>query len=161
MASLTPTQVIEENKALLKQKYDAAKALGVAVNTARDRISAHKAAIEQRRMQAAAAAVAAGQHAAELQLQGDAEEDRIKAQIEQVSTCWMHSSMAYLTGQHGLQCSRPPGTLAHQHKHAGRMLSSRNQASSRQSGLHSWISKVWYQESDTCSVLFLGRGVTW
>ena len=49
-------QVIEDNKALLKQKYDTAKAIGGAVNESKARISELKALIEQRRIQRAVAA---------------------------------------------------------------------------------------------------------
>lgn len=70
-------QVIEENKALLKQKYDAAKALGVAVNDAKSRITETKALIEQRRIQNS---MAGGDPTAL-----DAEEGRCKDVIEQVN----------------------------------------------------------------------------
>ncbi|EFJ44923.1 hypothetical protein VOLCADRAFT_33021, partial [Volvox carteri f. nagariensis] len=52
---------IEENKALLKSKYESAKALGAAVNESKNRINELRAGIERHRMQRAAAAVAAGQ----------------------------------------------------------------------------------------------------
>lgn len=48
-------QVIEDNKQLLKAKYDQAKALGAAVNASKAHINELRAHIEQRRMQRSAA----------------------------------------------------------------------------------------------------------
>lgn len=53
-------QVIEENVALLRDKYAVAKSLGESVNGARDRINQLKAVIERERAQRVAAAVAEG-----------------------------------------------------------------------------------------------------
>lgn len=47
--------VIEDNKQLLKAKYEQAKALGAAVNASKAKISQHRAQIEQWRMQRSAA----------------------------------------------------------------------------------------------------------
>lgn len=58
-------QVIEENVALLRDKYAVAKSLGESVNAARDRINQLKAAIERERSQRVAAAVAEGQDPAQ------------------------------------------------------------------------------------------------
>ncbi len=77
-----PPQVIEENKALLKSKYESAKGLGAAVNDSKGRINELRAAIETRRMQRSAAAVAAGRSPEELG--EDAEEERCKGLMEQV-----------------------------------------------------------------------------
>ena len=44
-------QVIEENKALLKQKVDTAKGIGAQVNDSKNKINEVKALIEQRRVQ--------------------------------------------------------------------------------------------------------------
>jgi hypothetical protein len=49
------TQVIEDNKQILKSKYDQAKALGVAVNASKARINELRTQIEQWRMQRSAA----------------------------------------------------------------------------------------------------------
>lgn len=51
--SYRKNEVIEENKALLKQKYELAKALGAKVNGNKKRINELKALIEQRRVQRA------------------------------------------------------------------------------------------------------------
>lgn len=74
--------MIEENKALLKSKYESAKGLGAAVNDSKGRINELRAAIETRRMQRSAAAVAAGRSPEELG--EDAEEERCKGLMEQV-----------------------------------------------------------------------------
>jgi kinesin family protein 6/9 len=47
--------VIEDNKQLLKSKYEQAKALGVAVNASKARINELRTQIEQWRMQRSAA----------------------------------------------------------------------------------------------------------
>lgn len=77
--SYRKNEVIEENKALLKQKYGEAKALGAAVNAARNRINELKATIEQRRVQRGVQAVAEGGDGAAA---ADPEEERCKALIE-------------------------------------------------------------------------------
>ncbi|PNG99849.1 Kinesin-like protein KIF6, partial [Tetrabaena socialis] len=74
-------QVIEENKALLKSKYDSAKGLGATVNDSKAAINGLRATIEQRRMQRAAAA--ASQGLALEELEEDPEETRCKAAMEQ------------------------------------------------------------------------------
>lgn len=48
-------QVIEDNKQLLKAKYDQAKALGASVNASKGRINELRSQIEQWRMQRSAA----------------------------------------------------------------------------------------------------------
>lgn len=53
-------QAIEENKALLKAKYDEAKALGAAVNAAKGRVASLRGALDQRRLQRSAACERAG-----------------------------------------------------------------------------------------------------
>jgi kinesin family protein 6/9 len=53
-------QAIEENKCLLKAKYDEAKAMGAAVNAAKARIGQLRAELEQRRMQRSAACESQG-----------------------------------------------------------------------------------------------------
>jgi len=53
--SYSHNAAIEENKQLLKSKYDEAKGLGAAVNGAKGRIQQLRAALEQRRMQRSAA----------------------------------------------------------------------------------------------------------
>lgn len=58
--SYRKSEVIEENVALLRDKYAVAKSLGESVNAARDRINQLKAVIERERAQRMAAAVAAG-----------------------------------------------------------------------------------------------------
>ncbi len=77
---MTPTaptlQVIEANKALLKQKYDAAKALGASVNASKERINTLKTQIEQRRVQRSMAGDSTGT---------DPEEEHAKELIEQAS----------------------------------------------------------------------------
>ena len=49
--SYRKNEVIEENKAILKEKYTEAKALGQKVNERKKRISSLKALIEQRRIE--------------------------------------------------------------------------------------------------------------
>ena len=83
-------QVIEENKALLKQKYDEAKLSAAAVNESKGRINELKTAIEQRRVQRAL--VAGGDSGGGTD--DDPEELRLKHLIEQVGrptagTCWV------------------------------------------------------------------------
>ena len=73
-------QVIEENKALLKSKYDVAKTLGGAVNDSKAHINELRSAIEQRRMQRAAAALSGGDSLDD----NDPEEARFKDQMEKV-----------------------------------------------------------------------------
>mmetsp|Transcript_31029 Transcript_31029/g.80829 ORF Transcript_31029/g.80829 Transcript_31029/m.80829 type:complete len:928 (+) Transcript_31029:376-3159(+) len=81
--SYRQNEVIEDNKALLKQKYDAAKAIGASVNESKTRISELKALIEQRRIQRAVAAgdLSGGGGAAE-DAGDDPEEARCRAHIE-------------------------------------------------------------------------------
>ncbi|KAG2496239.1 hypothetical protein HYH03_005837 [Edaphochlamys debaryana] len=82
--SYRQNEVIEENKALLKAKYEAAKGLGAAVNDSKGRITELRQAIEQRRMQLAASAVAQGLQPEDLP--EDAEEQRHLAAMEQEKT---------------------------------------------------------------------------
>jgi kinesin family protein 6/9 len=72
-------QVIEENKALLKDKYDEAKALGAAVNTSRARINKLKSHIEQIRVERAMQGLSSETGVAPA---SDPEEDSHKASIE-------------------------------------------------------------------------------
>ncbi len=67
--------MIEENKLLLKQKYDSAKGVGQAVNDSKQRITELKALIEQRRVQRAMSGD---------DDQDDPEEERCKDLIEKV-----------------------------------------------------------------------------
>ncbi|PNW88606.1 hypothetical protein CHLRE_01g036800v5 [Chlamydomonas reinhardtii] len=80
--SYRQNEVIEENKQLLKTKYDSAKSLGAAVNDSKGRINELRSAIEQRRMQRGAAAVAAGMSPEQL-TDDDPEESRCKELMEQ------------------------------------------------------------------------------
>ena len=77
---IVPLQVIESNKALLKQKYDSAKAVGAQVNASKTHIAELKALIEQHRVQQAVA----GRNE-EQQGEDDPEEARSRALIEQVT----------------------------------------------------------------------------
>eukprot|EP00873_Tetraselmis_striata_P011712 jgi/Tetstr1/431976/TSEL_021453.t1 len=77
--SYRKNEVIEENKALLKQKYELAKALGGKVNGNKKRINELKALIEQRRIQRAVSGRADGDGADEA---GDPEEEQAKLRIE-------------------------------------------------------------------------------
>uniref|UniRef100_A0A383VGS4 Kinesin-like protein n=1 Tax=Tetradesmus obliquus TaxID=3088 RepID=A0A383VGS4_TETOB len=76
-------EVIEDNKQLLKTKYEQAKALGVAVNTSKARINELRAQIEQWRMQRSAACVAEGRDALAELAQDDPRELQAKQAIEQ------------------------------------------------------------------------------
>ena len=69
-------EAIESNKAALKGKYDEAKSVGEAVNTARSRISDIKAKIEQLRVERAMRGEG-GEEA-----EADPEEEALKAQID-------------------------------------------------------------------------------
>ncbi|GLI60663.1 hypothetical protein VaNZ11_002864, partial [Volvox africanus] len=82
--SYRQNEVIEENKALLKSKYDSAKALGAAANESKGRINELRAAIERHRMQRAAAAVAEGKTVESMD--EDDEERRCKDMMEQEKT---------------------------------------------------------------------------
>jgi kinesin family member 6/9 len=73
-------EVIEENKLLLKEKYEAAKERGAVVNDSKGKIQELKALIEQRRVQRSVAGLAEGGAAAPGA--ADPEEERIKQQIE-------------------------------------------------------------------------------
>ena len=53
--------MIEENKALLRQKYELAKAVGGKVNNKKKRINELKALIEQRRLQRAVGGITDGE----------------------------------------------------------------------------------------------------
>jgi len=77
--SYRKNEVIEENKALLKQKYELAKALGGKVNSNKKRINELKALIEQRRVQRAVGGLTDGQQAAS---EPDREEESAKLLIE-------------------------------------------------------------------------------
>ncbi|GIM04993.1 hypothetical protein Vretimale_9468, partial [Volvox reticuliferus] len=79
--SYRQNEVIEENKALLKSKYDSAKALGAGVNECKGRINELRTAIERHRMQRAAAAVAEGKTVESMD--EDDEERRCKDLMEQ------------------------------------------------------------------------------
>lgn len=81
--SYRKNEVIEENKALLKEKYAAAKTLGKQVTDNKQRISELKAAIEHRRVQRSMAGLADPAAAAQAAQQPDAVEESAKAQIEQ------------------------------------------------------------------------------
>lgn len=76
--SYRQNEVIEENKLLLKQKYEAAKGVGQAVNDSKQRITELKALIEQRRVQRAMSGNGDEDEAGE-----DPEESRCKDLIEQ------------------------------------------------------------------------------
>ena len=76
--SYRQNEVIEENKLLLKQKYEAAKGVGQAVNDSKQRITELKAMIEQRRVQRAMSGNGDEDEGAE-----DPEEARCKDLIEQ------------------------------------------------------------------------------
>jgi hypothetical protein len=95
------TQVIEENKAILRGKYDTAKALGAQVVAAKQDIAGLKARLEQRRMLRAAAAVAAGLPEAEVLQQGDAEEERCRQGMEQVGRL-LHSGSVLACSTSGM-----------------------------------------------------------
>jgi hypothetical protein len=84
-------QVIDENKSLLRSKYDAAKGLGAQVLAAKQDVAGFKARLEQRRMQRAAAAVGAGLHEEEALQQQDPEEERCRQGMEQVGRLLAHS----------------------------------------------------------------------
>ncbi len=71
-------QVIEQNKAALKAKYDQAKTASALVNGCKERINDLKALIEQRRLQRT---VTQGPDAV---TESDPEEERCKAAIEKV-----------------------------------------------------------------------------
>ncbi|KAG8470575.1 hypothetical protein KFE25_008996 [Diacronema lutheri] len=77
--SYRKNQVIEENKAMLKDKYDEAKGLGAAVNSSRAKINKLKAHIEQIRVERAMHGLSAEPGAQEAP---DPEEDKYKATIE-------------------------------------------------------------------------------
>ena len=77
--SVRSRQVIEENKAMLKDKYDEAKGLGAAVNSSRAKINKLKAHIEQIRVERAMHGLSAEPGAQEAP---DPEEDKYKATIE-------------------------------------------------------------------------------
>lgn len=74
--SYRKNQVIEDNKRELKDKYDAAKALGESVNQTRTRINGIKAQVEGVRRTRAAAEVAGGEDA------GSEEEAALRGQME-------------------------------------------------------------------------------
>lgn len=71
--------MIEENKALLRAKYEEAKALGSAVNSSRAKINKLKAHIEQIRVERAMQGLSAEAGAAQA---ADPEEERCKRSIE-------------------------------------------------------------------------------
>ncbi|KXZ55340.1 KLP1 protein [Gonium pectorale] len=98
--SYRQNEVIEENKALLKTKYESAKSLGAAVNDSKSRINALRAAIERRRMQRGAAAVAAGLPPEAVE-QEDEEERAAKEEMEQVGCVSASGSGSLLGGAGG------------------------------------------------------------
>ncbi|KAM4042914.1 kinesin-like protein KIF6 isoform 1-T1 [Anomaloglossus baeobatrachus] len=85
---------IEDNKALLKQRFAEAKSLGKAMNDVRQRINHLKAAVEQRRMQQAAQGVSSSYDDAdkldpaeeELRDQMEAEKKRYKTLFHQLKS---------------------------------------------------------------------------
>ncbi|DBA83158.1 TPA: hypothetical protein ACH3X2_006681 [Trebouxia sp. C0005] len=81
--SYRKNEVIEENKALLKEKYTTAKALGKQVTDNKQRISELKALIEQRRVQRSMASLNDPSAAFQPEQQPDPAEESAKAQIEQ------------------------------------------------------------------------------
>jgi len=88
--------VVAEHKAVLRGRYDEARALGTQVTAAKQRIAELKSAMEQRRLAHTMAALMRQQQGGsadeeeerEEQRQADAEEGRIKAQIDQVGSKW-------------------------------------------------------------------------
>ena len=78
--SYRKTEVIEENKALLKTRYEEAKGMGAEVNDAKQRIQELRALLEQRRVQRSVAALSGG--SGEDEAGPDAEEERLKQQVE-------------------------------------------------------------------------------
>ncbi len=76
-------QVIEDNKATLKVKYDAAKSAAAVVNETKSIIARLKAGIEQRRAQRHLARMASGGGGDGCDDSDDAEEQRMKSLIEQ------------------------------------------------------------------------------
>ncbi|XP_075719601.1 kinesin-like protein KIF6 [Rhinoderma darwinii] len=85
---------IEDNKALLKQRFAEAKSLGEDVNEVRQRINHVKAAVEQRRMQRAALGVSSADDEAnkydpaeeELRNQMEAEKKRYKTRFSRLKS---------------------------------------------------------------------------
>jgi len=80
--------VIEENKALLKAKYDEAKALGAAVNSSRARINKLKGHIEQIRVERAMQGLTSESGVAEA---ADPEEEKYKGTIESEKELYKHN----------------------------------------------------------------------
>ena len=81
--SYRKSEVIEENKLLLKEKFQEAKGLGRVVNECKQKISGYKAAIEKRRMERAVQGMAdAGGEG----MGDDPQEDLIKSNIEREKT---------------------------------------------------------------------------
>ncbi|XP_066531447.1 kinesin-like protein KIF6 isoform X2 [Hoplias malabaricus] len=70
---------VEDNKAILKQRFSEAKALGEQVNQARSRVNELKKQLETRRMQVAAQGVMGS----ELNSESDPVEERLRNQIEE------------------------------------------------------------------------------
>mmetsp|Transcript_2784 Transcript_2784/g.9791 ORF Transcript_2784/g.9791 Transcript_2784/m.9791 type:complete len:822 (+) Transcript_2784:575-3040(+) len=89
--SYRKNEVIEENKQLLKSKYEEAKALGAGVNASRNRINELKALIEQRRIQRGVQAVAEGGVSAEQESGADPQEERARAEIESEKSSYRES----------------------------------------------------------------------
>eukprot|EP00877_Chromochloris_zofingiensis_P015099 jgi/Chrzof1/9843/Cz04g18020.t1 len=81
--SYRQNEVIEENKAMLKAKYEQAKAMGAAVNASKDKINEYKAVIQQRRIQKSVAGVAEGADPEAALSAPDPEEEKAKELIEQ------------------------------------------------------------------------------
>lgn len=76
--SYRKNEAIEENKQLLKVRYDEAKRMGAEVNDAKGRIQALKTAIEQRRIQRSVGGLADGSAPDS----PDADEDRLRREID-------------------------------------------------------------------------------
>lgn len=81
--SYRKNEAIEENKAILKQKYAAAKSLAAQVNATRTRINSLKGTIEQLRKERAAQGLMDDGNDGGAEPEVDPEEERAKAQIDE------------------------------------------------------------------------------
>lgn len=88
--SYRKNEAIEENKAILKQKYAAAKSLAAQVNATRARINSLKGTIEQLRRERAAQGLMDDGSDGGGEPEVDPEEERAKAQIDEEKVKYKH-----------------------------------------------------------------------
>ena len=89
--SYRKSEVIEENKLLLKEKFQEAKGLGRVVNECKQKISGYKAAIEKRRMERQAEEESSSEEEVEMSAYEKMRLERVKRNEERLKALGLTS----------------------------------------------------------------------